>query len=224
MQLSSFLAFCVGVLAAGWAGTLTSAFSTPPSMQWQLASGKLAGKVCLVTGAARGIGRGIALGLGEQGATVYVTGRTESNLLATAEEVQKRGGKAVAVVCDHNKDDEIQRLFDQIRKDEGKLNVLVNNCFPAAQKLFETSDKKFWEKGPGWWDLVNTAGLRSHYIASQLAVPMMMPEADAGDVALIVTVSSFGGIGKYIFDVAYGVGKSAKVRHPCVRNTHHVFR
>ena len=75
----------------------------------------LSGKVCLVTGAARGIGRGIALQLGGGGATVYITGRTRSSLEKCAEEIKERGGKPVIVQVDHSVDSQVEALFDRIR-------------------------------------------------------------------------------------------------------------
>jgi NAD(P)-dependent dehydrogenase (short-subunit alcohol dehydrogenase family) len=93
---------------------------------------RLEGRVCIVTGGARGIGKGIALGLGDEGATVYVTGRTEKDVLQTAQEVTSRGGRGIAVVVDHSKVEEIQGLFDKIRKEQSELHLLVNNCYSAA--------------------------------------------------------------------------------------------
>ena len=96
----------------------------------------LKNKVCLVTGASRGIGRGIALALGSEGATVYITGRTlepsskvPGSLSVTAEEVSARGGLAIPVQCDHGVDEEVNRLFDRIKSDYGQIDLLVNNAF-----------------------------------------------------------------------------------------------
>jgi hypothetical protein len=93
---------------------------------------RLEGRVCVVTGGARGIGKGIALGLGDEGATVYVTGRTEKDVLQTANEVTSRGGRGIPVIVDHSKVEEIQALFDRIRKEQSELHLLVNNCYSAA--------------------------------------------------------------------------------------------
>ena len=95
---------------------------------------RLQGRVCLVTGAARGIGKGIALGLGDEGATVYVTGRTEKDVALTANEVTSRGGRGIPVVVDHSNVDEIKNLFEKIRNEEDRLHLLVNNCYSAAGK------------------------------------------------------------------------------------------
>jgi len=169
------------------------------------------GKICLVTGASKGIGRGIAIGLGSKGARVYITGRDQKTLQETAKEVTDAGGEGRAVVCDHSDPMAIKALFEKIERDEKGLDVLVNNCYSAVNDIFTTSDKKFWEKDLGWWDKINDVGLKAHFVASQLAVPLMIPRSTPENPGLIVTVSSAGG-SIPIFDVAYGVGKAAKDR------------
>ena len=152
----------------------------------------LQGKVCLVTGAARGIGRGIALQLGQAGATVYITGRTKKNLDECAEEIKARGGIPVAVQMDHGVDAEVEKLFDQIKKEQnGKLDVLVNNAYAGVSTIFNNTGKKFWETEPvSTWDTINGVGLRGHYICTTLASRMMVPKQQG----LIVNVSSSGGL------------------------------
>merc|ERR1711874_534654 len=169
-------------------------------------SPSLQGKVCLVTGAARGIGRGIALQLGKAGATVYITGRTKKNLDDCAEEIKARGGIPVTVQMDHGIDSEVEKLFDQIKKEQnGKLDLLVNNAYAGVNTIFSNTGKKFWETEPAnTWDTINGVGLRGHYICTTLASRMMVPRKQG----LIVNVSSSGGL-KYLFNVAYGVGKAA---------------
>jgi len=169
-------------------------------------SPSLQGKVCLVTGAARGIGRGIALQLGQAGATVYITGRTKKNLDDCAAEIKQRGGIPVTVQMDHGVDTEVEKLFDQIKKEQnGKLDVLVNNAYAGVSTIFNNTGKKFWDTEPvTTWDTINGVGLRGHYICTTLASRMMVPRQQG----LIVNVSSSGGL-KYLFNVAYGVGKAA---------------
>src|SRR5512135_856219 len=95
----------------------------------------LKGKVAVVTGASRGVGKGIALGLGEAGATVYVTGRTTERgpfggtIGETADEVTARGGRGVALRCDHARDEEVRAVVDRIHEEAGRIDVLVNNAF-----------------------------------------------------------------------------------------------
>jgi len=165
----------------------------------------LQGKVCLVTGAARGIGRGIALQLGEAGATVYITGRTESNLLECAAEIKARGGKAITVTMDHSNDADVESLFERIKSEQnGRLDVLVNNAYAGVSTIFKNSGKKFHETDPvEVWDCINGVGLRGHYICTTYASRIMT----ANRSGLIVNVSSSGGL-RYLFNVAYGVGKA----------------
>jgi len=168
-------------------------------------SPSLQGKVCLVTGAARGIGRGIALQLGQAGATVYITGRTKTNLEECAEEIKARGGVPVTVQMDHGVDADVEKLFERIKSEQnGKLDVLVNNAYAGVNTIFSNTGKKFWDMDPvNTWDMINGVGLRGHYICTTLASRLMVPKQQG----LIVNVSSSGGL-KYLFNVAYGVGKA----------------
>ena len=167
-------------------------------------SGNLKGKVALVTGASRGIGKGIAIGLGEAGALVYITGRgvnqtssrdsVSGSLLETKAAVEEAGGICIAVPVDHSDDEQIKSLFEQIdREQNGQLNLLVNNAYGGVRSLISSNGKP-----------CNQVGLRSHYIASHFAAKMMTQRKQG----LIVTISSWGGLAP-IFGVAYGTGKSA---------------
>ncbi|MFI8975790.1 SDR family NAD(P)-dependent oxidoreductase [Nocardia asteroides] len=168
----------------------------------------LAGRVAVVTGASRGIGKGIALELGAAGATVYVTGRTTTpgrlpgTVHATAEEITAAGGTGVAVVCDHTDDTAVEKLFAQVRDDQGRLDVLVNNVYnaPAAGRWL---GRKFWEVPPKAWDETFDIGVRSHYVASVFAAPLLIEAA-----GLIVNVSS-PGAQRYSHNAVYGVAKTA---------------
>uniref|UniRef100_A0A3P8X5X0 Dehydrogenase/reductase (SDR family) member 1 n=1 Tax=Cynoglossus semilaevis TaxID=244447 RepID=A0A3P8X5X0_CYNSE len=168
----------------------------------------LSGWVCLVTGASRGIGRGIALQLSEAGATVYITGRQEQTLNQTAVQDAKsteRGGNCVPVVCDSTKDKDIQQLFKRIQQEQnGRLDILVNNAYAGVHTITENYGKKFWELDPSMWDCINDTGLRGHYYFSVYASRLMVAQGRG----LIVTISSMGGL-RYIFNVPYGVGKAA---------------
>nr|XP_046213915.1 dehydrogenase/reductase SDR family member 1 [Oncorhynchus gorbuscha] len=165
----------------------------------------LSGWVCLVTGASRGIGRGIALQLSEAGATVYITGRQEETLKETAAQVTERGGNCVPVVCDSSSDEDLKCLFDQIQREQnGRLDILVNNAYAGVQTIFTNMGKKFWETDPTVWDSMNNSGLRGHYFCSVYASRMMVAQGRG----LIVVISSMGGL-RYLFNVSYGVGKAA---------------
>lgn len=173
---------------------------------------KLANKVALVTGATRGIGKGIALQLGQNGAKVYITGRTlkanekGQSLEDTQNEIIKRGGQCIPVQCDHANDLEIENLFKRIEKEQnGQLDVLVNSAFNGANAIFDNPDLKFWESDPvRTWDDINNVGLRNHYFCTVHASRLMVPRKQG----LIVNITSLGGL-QYSFNAAYGVGKAA---------------
>lgn len=170
----------------------------------------LSGRVALVTGASRGVGKGVALALGSAKATVYVTGRTRrghapdigGTIDDTADEVTARGGNGIAVACDHADDPAVAEVFAQIARDAGRLDILVNNVFAIPEG--PQHNTPFWELPLVTWDTMVDVGLRSHYVASVYAARMMVP-ARAG---LIANISSFGG-GSYQVNVPYGVGKAA---------------
>jgi dehydrogenase/reductase SDR family member 1 len=214
----------------------------------------LRGCVCLVTGASRGIGKGVAVELGRAGAIVYVTGTSSastsststsssSSLYATSElvggpgtieetaqQVTEAGGRGVPVYCNHANDGDVKSLFRRIQQQHGRLDILVNNAFrvPGGPDALYG---KFWEQGPDVWDCLHTVGLRSHYVASCYAVPLLLRSkpywsslrqqtssssssknnnnsiAQGVPRPLVVMVSSFGGLA-YAFNVAYGVAKA----------------
>jgi NAD(P)-dependent dehydrogenase (short-subunit alcohol dehydrogenase family) len=177
--------------------------------------GALEGTVALVTGASRGIGLGIAVGLGEAGATVYVTARSVrpegttdpvgGSLAETCTAVKAAGGRCIPAAVDHTDDAQVQELFARIEQEnEGRLDVLVNNVYGGVRALRESIGRPFWETDPGLWDACNGAGLRSHYIASVQAARLMVRRRRG----LICTISSWGGLFP-LFNVAYGVGKTA---------------
>ena len=175
---------------------------------------QLENKITLVTGATRGIGKGIAIGLGEAGATVYITGRTledvnspeqVGSLKATQQAVEQAGGKCIPVQVDHSNDDQVEKLFERIKEEQnGQLDLLVNNAFAGVQALADVQGKPFWDCEPHLWDSINNVGLRSHYMASVFAARMMTKRRQG----LICTISSWGGM-SYIFGAAYGIGKAA---------------
>jgi NAD(P)-dependent dehydrogenase (short-subunit alcohol dehydrogenase family) len=170
----------------------------------------LDGKVAIVTGASRGIGKGIALELGAAGATVYVTARsvTESDhplpgtIGATAQEIDAMGGHGIAVALDHRDDAAVEALFDRVLAEQGHLDVLVNNAFIVTDQL--TSGLPFWEADLSNWDDMIDVGTRSAYVASVFAARAMVGAHEG----LIVNVSS-SGAEEYAWQVAYGVGKCA---------------
>ncbi len=173
----------------------------------------LSGQVALVTGASRGIGRGIAVGLGEAGATVVVTGRTRGDdetaasgtLAETAAMVTARGGQGVAMQCDHRDDAAVADVFEAVERDRGRLDVLVNNVTALPDLEFLFSGTPFWKVPCSIWDDLFDVGLRSHFVATQLAAPMMIQRGRG----LIVNVSSAGAQAKKFAVLPYGVAKAA---------------
>jgi dehydrogenase/reductase SDR family protein 1 len=173
----------------------------------------LKGQVAVVTGASRGVGKGIALGLGEAGATVVITGRSiqdsggdrPGTIHATAEEVTQIGGKGIAMRCDHGNDEEVVALFEKVQAELGRIDILVNNAFSVPDRpIF---DGKFWDYPIGLWDQLMHVGCRGQYVCSHTVAPVMVRQGRG----LVVNVSSFAGM-SYVFNVAYGVGKAATDR------------
>jgi NAD(P)-dependent dehydrogenase (short-subunit alcohol dehydrogenase family) len=171
--------------------------------------GSLTGKVALVTGGSRGIGKGIALALGAEGATVYVSGRTvdpgmqslPGTVGETAEEACRRGGRGIAVVVDHRDDDQVAALFDQIHREQGRLDILVNNAFAIPEDL--TEPRPFWEKPLSDWEMVDV-GVRSNFVAAWHAAKIMVCQRSG----LIVAVSGYVGV-TYTYGVVFGMCKTA---------------
>jgi NAD(P)-dependent dehydrogenase (short-subunit alcohol dehydrogenase family) len=169
----------------------------------------LTGKVAVVTGASRGIGKGIALALGAEGATVYVTGRTVTpgayalpgTVGETADAVSQRGGRGVAVQVDHADDDQTAALFDRVRRETGRLDILVNNAFALPDDLTEPGP--FWEKPLSDWQMVDV-GVRSNFVAARHAAQIMVPQGSG----LIVATSGYVGA-TYTYGVVFGLCKAA---------------
>lgn len=174
--------------------------------------GALSDKIAVVTGASRGIGKGVALALAEAGATVYVTGRTvtpASNALPgtvgeTAAECDRRGGNGIAVQVDHAVDEQVAALFGQVEREQGRLDILVNNAFSLPDDL--TSPEPFWRKPLSNWEMVDV-GVRSNFVAAWHAARIMAPQGSG----LIVAISGYTGVA-YTYGVVFGTAKSAADR------------
>lgn len=170
----------------------------------------LAGKIAVVTGSSRGIGRGTAIALGEQGATVYITGRTtgdgELSIDTTVKMVEAAGGTGIAVQTDHGDDAQIEALFAQVKTEQGKLDILVNNVYKIPSP--PAWGGGFWDHPVSIWDDQVGIGLRAHYVASWHAAELLFaanPTADAPGA--VINVSSPGGQ-SYHFSSSYGAGKA----------------
>jgi len=141
--------------------------------------------VAVVTGASRGGGKGIALVLGEEGAIVYVTGRSvrgepttldrPGTIEDTAEEVTARGGTGIAVRCDHTVDAEVEALFERVRAEHGRLDLLVNNAW-SGYEMSPDPALDFWEIDLRHWELMFAGGLRASMISSRFGVPLMLSQ------------------------------------------------
>ncbi len=166
-------------------------------------------RIVVVTGASRGAGKGIALALGDTGATVYVTGRTRTEgdaplpgtVFATADEITRRGGTGIPVVLDHGDNSQVAAFFAELAEKHGRLDILVNNALTIPDGL--TDKGPFWEKPLTLLDLLDV-GMRSSYVSSYYAAPLLA----ANGSGLVVNTSSFGGA-CYMHGPAYGSGKAA---------------
>ncbi|MBW8755439.1 MAG: SDR family NAD(P)-dependent oxidoreductase [Sphingomonadales bacterium] len=164
--------------------------------------------VAVVTGASRGAGRGIAIALGGHGCTVYVTGRSArtgdarlpGTIYETADAVTAAGGKGVAVRVDHGDDDQVRALFDQVRAEQGRLDILVNNACAVHDRL--VAPGRFWEKPLEIGDMI-TVGVRSGFAATHIAAPLLLER----ERALVVFTSSSGSV-HYMLNPAYGAHKA----------------
>jgi NAD(P)-dependent dehydrogenase (short-subunit alcohol dehydrogenase family) len=181
----------------------------------------LTGKVALVTGASRGVGKGVVLGLAEAEATVYLTGRSSRSggstvdlpgtIEDTGDEARALGGEAIPIRCDHRDDDGVRAVVEGIAAERGRLDVLVNNVWGGYEYLhrgeYQHANAPFWTRPLSLWDDMVVAGVRAHYVTSALAAPLLIRSGGG----LIVHISFFAAV-RYQGDVPYGVSKAATDR------------
>jgi NAD(P)-dependent dehydrogenase (short-subunit alcohol dehydrogenase family) len=174
--------------------------------------------VAVVTGASRGVGKGIAAVLGEAGAVVYVTGRSvrgqpsteglPGTIEDTADLVTKRGGRGIAVRCDHTKDQEVEALFERVRREQSCLHLLVNNAWGGYERHPGAGFAgPIWQQPLQHWDGMFTAGLRSHFTAIRLAAPLLTSDRGGAQPRLVVNTMAWAFdsyLGNLFFDVANG--------------------
>jgi NAD(P)-dependent dehydrogenase (short-subunit alcohol dehydrogenase family) len=164
--------------------------------------------VAVVTGASRGAGQGIARALGAAGYTVYVTGRSQTadasplggTIHETAAEVTAAGGRGVAYACDHADDEAVRGLFATVERDEGRLDILVNNAAAISSDLIQRGG--FWTRPVEMADII-TVGLRSSYIAAHAAAPLLVAKSGG----LLIFTSAPGAV-NYAHGPAYGAQKA----------------
>lgn len=160
-----------------------------------------AGKVALVTGGSRGIGKAIAMALAEHGAEVILVGRNLDSLQATEKEIEDRGGKATAIACHVGKVAQIERLFDEVRGHFGRLDLLVNNA--GTNPYYGPPDQaEEWA-----FDKTVAVNLKGPYFLSAGAVPLMR-EVGGG---AIVNVASIVGLHPPIGQSIYAMTKTALI-------------
>lgn len=179
-------------------------------------------KIALVTGASRGVGRGIAVALGGAEWTVWVTARSgrvagsTSHLPGTVEEtaqaVTAAGGRGIGVVCDHRDDEQIQAVANRIEAESGALHLLVNNAWAGYERLnagaWEEWNAPFWEQPLELWDAMFASGVRAHYVTTALCAPKLI----AGNGNVVTVSMEAGAEHKKHFGVAYSVAKAAQDR------------
>jgi NAD(P)-dependent dehydrogenase (short-subunit alcohol dehydrogenase family) len=181
---------------------------------------RLTGQVAVVTGATRGAGLGIARVLGEQGATVYVTGRSvrgaptvpeyPGSIEDAADEVSARGGRGIPVRCDHTDEQSVIQLFERVQAGHGRLDVLVCNAWAGYMPYPEHNSwfvRPFWEQSMERWDGMFTGGLRAHLMTARYGVPVMLP---ASRGLVIFTTFTMGR--RYLGNVFYDVAKNGICR------------
>lgn len=168
----------------------------------------LEGRIALVAGATRGAGRGIAMMLGEAGATVYCTGRSvrgkpatgtrPETIEETAELVTARGGRGIAVRVDHTVEPEVAALIARVKSEQGRLDVLVNDVWGGDE--FTEFGQPFWKLAPEKGRLMLGRGIYSHIVTSRYAVPLML-ERNQGLIVEITDGDSFGYRGNLFYDL-----------------------
>jgi dehydrogenase/reductase SDR family protein 1 len=177
----------------------------------------LHGKIALVTGASRGVGKGIALCLAQAGAKVYITGRTveqgesasrlPGTIHQTVDEIVKLGGECIAIQCDHRNDSEVEAVFKRITAENQKLHILVNNVWGGYEHFTDGTEfwneKGFWTSPTSRWDAMFQAGVRAHYVSCVLGAPLLIEQQ-----GLIINLSFFAAQ-RNDKGVAYGVAKAA---------------
>ena len=157
----------------------------------------LEGKVAIVTGASRGIGKAIALGLADAGADVVVAARTASDINIAANEIIAKGGKALAVPIDVRLSDQITNLIEKTVAEFERIDILVNN----AGGTFTAPTMELSEGG---WDAIIRENLKSVFLCCK-AVAKVMIEQKKGN---IISIASIAGIRASPNNAAYGVAKA----------------
>ena len=162
---------------------------------------RLDGKVAIVTGGSRGIGKAIAIGLAEQGARVALTSRKQEALDVAAEEIRQNGGESLAMACHMGEPDQIKNLFDKVVETYGSVDILVNNA--ATNPYFGL----LIDAPVDAWDKTLDVNLKGPFLMTQAAAKIMMEKGGGS----IINVSSVGAFKANPMQGIYGVTKSGMV-------------
>jgi NAD(P)-dependent dehydrogenase (short-subunit alcohol dehydrogenase family) len=163
--------------------------------------------VAVVTGASRGVGKGIALALGDAGATVYVTGRT--TVEEAAVEVTARGGRGIAARTDHTDDAQVEALFERVRTESGRLDLVVANAWGGYENHdYRTFGAPFWEQPLSRWEAMFDAGLRAQLTTAYFAAPLMLKQGSG----VLAFTGGWDDLGYYLGNLPYDVSKAGTVR------------
>jgi citronellol/citronellal dehydrogenase len=166
---------------------------------------KLAGKVAIVTGASRGIGKAIALELAREGAALVIAARTvarrqspfSGTIYETVEEIDSLGGQAIGIPCDVSQEEQVHDLMKHTKMNYNRVDILINNAgISTPQPFFSLPTKK--------WDLVMAVNLRGTYLCTKAALPHMV-ERKSGHIINMSSVLAR----KVKYSIPYGVSKAA---------------
>jgi NAD(P)-dependent dehydrogenase (short-subunit alcohol dehydrogenase family) len=162
---------------------------------------RLDGKVAIVTGGSRGIGKAIATGLAEQGARLALASRKQEALDGAAEEIRQRGGECLAMACHMGKPDQIKLLFDKVVETYGSVDILVNNAAtnPYFGLLIDAPEDA--------WNKTLDVNLKGPFLMTQAAARIMMQKGGGS----IINISSVGAFKANPMQGIYGVTKSGMV-------------
>lgn len=149
----------------------------------------LEGKIAIVTGAGKGIGRDAALAVAAEGATVVAVARTQADLDETVRLIEEKGGKAISLARDLTVADQVQSMVDTVVEKFGRIDILVNNAGGYPSEIYDAVKQqaiKIWEWSETQWDQIIKTNLKIPFLCINKVVPVMIKQG-GGD---IVSVSS----------------------------------
>ena len=179
--------------------------------------------VAVVTGASRGLGRGVARVLGEAGCVVYVTGRSSDagptteglpgTIERTAKEVDERGGQGIAVRCNHADETQVRSLFETVGRDHGRIDILVNNAWGGYESHpgAEFTRPLWQQEHAANWGGMFDRGLKATFLSSRHAAPLLMSSRARSGPRLVVNTLAWA-FDEYLGNLYYDVAKAAVIR------------